>query len=65
MGPEVREGARGLRLASQVQARTQQRAAENWLDLFVLVSTHGLNLAGQKRTVQAMRRKQVATFTQR
>ncbi len=34
------------RLATQVQARTQQRAAEDWLDLFVLVSTHGANLPG-------------------
>ena len=41
------KGARGvLRLATQVQARTQQRAAENWLGLFLLGGTHGENLAG-------------------
>jgi hypothetical protein len=38
---------REMRLAAQVQARTQQRAAENWLSLYVLVSTHEFNLAGE------------------
>jgi hypothetical protein len=41
------EGAeRNVRLATQVQARTQQRAAENGLGLLLLVGTHGANLAG-------------------
>lgn len=42
-----------MRLAAQVQARTQQRAAENGWNLYVLVSTHGTNLAGEKGLFQA------------
>jgi hypothetical protein len=53
-----------MRLAAQVQARTQQRAAEDWLDLFVLVSTHGWNLAARKRAIQARLAVRITIFTE-
>ena len=41
-----------MRLATQVQARTQQRAAENGVGLFLLGGTHGRNLAVDWHRVQ-------------
>ena len=44
-----RRRGEGMRLAAQVQARTQQRAAENGEKPLLLVSTHEQNLAGRPR----------------
>jgi len=52
------------RLAAQVQARTQQRAAREWLKLFVLVSTHEQNLTGENGHFQAKIAPGCASFTQ-
>jgi len=53
-----------VRLAAQVQARTQQRAAKEWLNLFLLVSTHGQNLTGENRGFQVKPAVPTAGFTQ-
>lgn len=42
-----------MRLATQVQARKKQRAAENWLKLLLLVVAHERNLARRMRAKQA------------
>ena len=58
-------GSKMLRLAAQVQARTQQLAAESWHDEQLLNRTHGLNLAAGRRETQAVHQTGARCITPR